>query len=47
LPEKYDLDYLVYALTDGDVTKKELIESTMTRNEAVRWMLLKKFEHAE
>jgi len=43
LPEKYDIDYLIFSLSDGDITRQAEVEE-YTRGEAVKWLMLRKYE---
>ena len=44
LPGRYELDYLLYSLSDGDITKSEEIAERFTRGEATKWLMLRKYE---
>lgn len=40
-----EIEYMIYILCNGDVTKKKLIEQTMDIGDFVEWISFKKYEN--
>lgn len=44
IPEQCGIEYLVYQLCDGDITKKEYIMDNITYADAMKWLLLRRYD---
>lgn len=44
IPKAYDIDYLIFQLTDGDITKRDYVLDHFTYADAVRWCLLRRYD---
>jgi len=40
-----EIEYMIYVICGGDVTKKKLIEQTMDIGDFVEWISFKKYEN--
>jgi hypothetical protein len=47
LPDAYSSEYLVFCACEGDMSKREWVESRYTMGEVLRWLCLKKYDTAE
>jgi hypothetical protein len=44
VPKEYDLDYLVFQLTEGDITKDAIVWDTVTFEDCMRYVCFKQYE---
>lgn len=44
VPKDYDMDYMVFQLTDGDITKDAHVWDTATYEDCVRYICFKQYE---